>query len=175
MTKNNNNEKEYDGNRTERMLHPAGLSEPGSGKLVAVPGFKLTVPVEVRFRDTDAMGHVNNACYLTYCETARAHYWKFLFGTRNYREVGFILANAVIDFRSPCFSGETLMVGIKTAALGRTSFSTHYQIRERDTGRLVADAQSVQVMYDYKKEIKIPVSKEIRAVIARFEGLPEAK
>ena len=171
MSKNNDN----DGSRTERIIHPAGLSEPGSGKLVAVPGFKLTVPVEVRFRDTDAMGHVNNACYLTYCEIARAHYWKFLVGTRNYREVGFILATATLDFRSPCFSGETLMVGIRTRAIGRTSFSSDYQIRERDSGRLVADAQSVQVMYDYKKETKIPVTSEVRAVIARFEGLPDEK
>jgi acyl-CoA thioester hydrolase len=153
------------------MPRPGGVAEPAGGKLVAVPGFKLTVPVEVRFRDTDAMGHVNNACYLTYCEIARAHYWKFLFGTRNYREVGFILASAAIDYRSPGFSGETLLVGIRITSLGRSSFRMEYQIRERDAGRLVAEAESVQVMYDYSQGTKVPISDDVRAAISRFEGL----
>ena len=31
-----------------------------------------TVTIDVRYRDIDAMGHVNNAVYATYLETARA-------------------------------------------------------------------------------------------------------
>ena len=37
--------------------------------------FAHTVEIDVRFADTDAMGHVNNAVYLTYCEMARIRYW----------------------------------------------------------------------------------------------------
>ena len=37
--------------------------------------FSHRVTIEVRFADTDAMGHVNNATYLTYCEIARIKYW----------------------------------------------------------------------------------------------------
>jgi hypothetical protein len=41
-----------------------------------LPGdFRFRRPIEVRFADTDAMRHVNNAKYLTYCESARLRYW----------------------------------------------------------------------------------------------------
>ena len=46
-----------------------------------LPGdFGHQVPVEVRFADTDAMGHVNNAVYLAYCEMARIRYWSDVTG-----------------------------------------------------------------------------------------------
>ena len=44
--------------------------------------FRLEVPITVRFRDIDRMGHVNNAVYFTYCEIARTAYWTKLFGAR---------------------------------------------------------------------------------------------
>ena len=148
----------------------ANAESPGE-MLVAVPGFKLSVPIEVRFRDTDAMGHMNNAVYLTFLEVARAHYWKFLFGTKDYKDVGFILARAEVDYRSPAFCGETLLVGIRTEKLGESSFIMRYQIRERDHGRLVADAGTVLVMYDYAAGRKTPIAKNIREAIQRFEGI----
>ena len=43
-------------------------------------GFRYRRPIEVRFGDTDAMGHVNNAAYLTYCEMARAGYYETVTG-----------------------------------------------------------------------------------------------
>ena len=81
-------------------------------------GFKVSVPVTPRFRDTDAMGHLNNAVYVTYFEVARMAYWRALTGTRNYHEVPFILAHTTIDFRSPAFVYEQLAVGIRVSRLG---------------------------------------------------------
>jgi acyl-CoA thioester hydrolase len=43
-----------------------------------MPDFRFNYPIEVRFSDTDAMGHVNNAVYLTYFEQARLAYWREL-------------------------------------------------------------------------------------------------
>ena len=80
-------------------------------------GFRVATPIVPRFRDTDAMGHLNNAVYLTYFEVARTAYWTELTGTRNYHEVPFILAHTTIDFRSPAFVYEVLEVGIRVARL----------------------------------------------------------
>ena len=38
--------------------------------------FRYVLPVEVRFRDTDAMGHINHSVYLTYVEMARTAYYE---------------------------------------------------------------------------------------------------
>lgn len=137
------------------------------------PDFPVVVPIEVRFRDTDAMGHVNNAVYFSYLEVARAHYWHRLLGLRSYRDVDFILARAEMDFKAPTYVGETLEVGIRIPSVGRTSFPFEYRIWKRGSGELVADARTIQVMYDYEAGKLKPITPELRATFEEFEGRGE--
>jgi acyl-CoA thioester hydrolase len=120
--------------------------------------------VEVRFRDCDPLGHVNNAVYLTYLEQARLFHWRGLWGfgiDTNPALPGVILARAEIDFRIPAKYGETLEVRIDVAAVGRTSFTYDYEIVDMQ-GRVVASARTVQVMYDYTTGKPVPIPDEIR-------------
>jgi acyl-CoA thioester hydrolase len=133
-------------------------------------GFRVATPIVPRFRDTDAMGHLNNAVYLTYFEVARTAYWTELTGTRNYHEVPFILAHTTIDFRSPAFVYEVLEVGIRVARIGRSSFDCAYRVAEPSTERLVCEGRSVQVIFDYEKGASYPMPDELRARIRAFEG-----
>ncbi|HWX25489.1 MAG TPA: acyl-CoA thioesterase, partial [Vicinamibacteria bacterium] len=50
--------------------------------MLDAPRGAFSCEVEVRFRDLDALGHVNNAVYLTYLESARIAYWMALTGNR---------------------------------------------------------------------------------------------
>src|SRR3972149_5099153 len=84
---------------------PSGPAFPADAR--ALPGeFRFRRHIEVRFADTDAMGHVNNASYLTYCEIARAAYYEAVtghplpLGTHGASE-GMILAEARHSFRDP--------------------------------------------------------------------------
>jgi acyl-CoA thioester hydrolase len=106
----------------------------------------------VRFRDLDGMGHVNNAVFLTYLEQARLAW----FGTGD----GFalddvILARTEIDFRSPLQVGEEVEIGVRPIRVGTKSFELEYELRAG--GRLVAEAKSVLVGYDYDRGESIPV------------------
>jgi hypothetical protein len=62
--------------------------------------FTVNEDLHPRFRDTDAMGHINNAVYVTYLEVARQAYWARLTGGSDYRLVPFILAHVRCDFDS---------------------------------------------------------------------------
>ena len=42
--------------------------------------FSVEVPVTVRWRDFDALGHVNNAVFLTFLETGRDRFFHSLVG-----------------------------------------------------------------------------------------------
>ncbi len=132
--------------------------------------FAVTHPVEVRFRDTDAMGHVNNACYVTYLEVARQAYWERLTGDSNYQDIPFILARVEVDFRSPAYVGETLEVGIGVEWIGTRSFAFGYRIREGRSRRLVAEALTIQAVYDYRARKSMPMPADLRAQVERFEG-----
>jgi acyl-CoA thioester hydrolase len=120
--------------------------------------------IEVRFRDCDPLGHVNNAAYLTYLEQARLFYWRSLWGfglDAVTVQPGVIMARAEIDYRAPARYGQTLDVRIDVAAIGRTSFTYDYEIVD-EQGRLVASARTVQVMYDYATSTPVPIPAEIR-------------
>lgn len=132
--------------------------------------FKLEVPVTVRFRDIDSLGHVNNAVYFTYCEMARTAYWRTLFGTRRLADAHFILARAEMDYRGQANDERNLLVGIRVSSIGNTSFVFEYRIVEDETRKLVAEGRSVQVSFDYKKNQKVPVPDNVRARIIEFEG-----
>jgi acyl-CoA thioester hydrolase len=133
------------------------------------PSFRVHCPIEVRFRDCDPIGHVNNAVYLTYLELARFAYWKAADIGRLAGEVSYIIARVEIDFRASAKTGDMLDVGIAIRGLGRTSFTMEYEIRDQD-GRLVANASSVQVTYDYGAGNAVPLPDNVRARIAEFEG-----
>jgi acyl-CoA thioester hydrolase len=145
-----------------------------------LPGeFRFRRPIVVRFADTDAMGHVNNASYLTYCEIARAAYYEAVSGEplplgAHGASEGMTLAEARIAFRSPAFYGETLTIEARVARIGRTSFVQEFRLtapRSRyGEERLVAISQSTQVMYDYAVERPVPVPPQLVAAMEAFEG-----
>ncbi len=147
-----------------------------------LPGdFRFRRPIEVRFADTDAMGHVNNASYLTYCEIARAAYYEAVtgvplpLGTRGASE-GMILAEARITYRTPAFYGETLTIEARVERIGRSSYRQEFRLTAPQSrygdARLVALSDSTQVMYDYHAERPIPVSSAFAEAMEAFEGRP---
>ncbi len=99
----------------------------------------------VRFRDLDAMGHVNNAVYLTYLEQARV-----TFLSPHGAEISsMILARCEIDFRSQLELGETVEIALTPSRVGTKSFELAYELRVGD--RLAAEAKTVLVAFDYER------------------------
>jgi acyl-CoA thioester hydrolase len=139
--------------------------------------FPVVVRIVVRFRDIDAMGHVNNAVYLTYFETARVAYHQTVAGEQSldFADFEFILAEVTCSYRSPAYLGETLLVGIRVSSVGRKSFVFEYEMRDGASGRLVAEGSSVQVMYDYRERRSKPVSEEWLARVEAQQGQPVAR
>ena len=135
--------------------------------------------VEVRLADTDAMGHVNNARYLTYVEIARVAYYERVTGKAlpigvHGAEEGMILAEIRMTYRSPAFYGETVTVETRVERIGGSSFAMAHRISAPESrygpARLIAVADSVLVAYDYQEERPIPVPDEWRSAMEAFEG-----
>jgi acyl-CoA thioester hydrolase len=132
--------------------------------------YRFAHQIEVRFRDCDAMGHVNNAVYFTYMEQTRFAYWRELLRARGGAPPRMILARAECDFRAPALFGETLEVRMRAVSIGRTSFSAEYEIVNARDRRVLAEGRSVQVMYDYERSRPIPLPDDVRERIEAFEG-----
>jgi acyl-CoA thioester hydrolase len=118
-------------------------------------GFTFVMPLEVRFRDLDAMGHVNNAVTVTYLEMARTAFYRDVFGARHARDFNFIIARVEVDYRRPILFGEPCRVGLRVGSIGRSSFGFDYRLEASE--EIAAVARSVQVFYDYERQAKIGV------------------
>ncbi|MBA2557912.1 MAG: acyl-CoA thioesterase [Chloroflexi bacterium] len=144
--------------------------------------FPYRHPIEIRFRDTDALGHVNNAVYLTYFEAARAGYYRAVtgsaFGTDGDEASPrtFLIAEARITYRSPALFGESLHVDCRVGWAGRSSFSLDYLVSADASAlgepRAVAYGQSVQVMFDLHANRVTRLPADLLALMERFEGGP---
>ena len=110
----------------------------------------------VRFRDCDALGHVNNAVYSTYLEEARIG----VLGDLS----SFILARVEIDFRAELRMGEEIEVRTLCSRIGTKSFDLEHVVSA--DGRVVAEAKSVLVGYDYELGVSVPVPPELRRLLA---------
>jgi acyl-CoA thioester hydrolase len=157
--------------------HSAHAASAGSDPRDLAGPFRHHVEIVVRFADTDAMGHVNNAKYLTYCEIARIRYWTDItgepiaLGTEGAESL--ILAEARITYRAPAFHGEIVTVETRAARIGRSSFTLEHRLLAcvmGDEPRLVAVSESVLVRYDYASSHPVALSTAHIAAIEAFEG-----
>ena len=134
-------------------------------------GYKLVVDVPVRFSDTDALGHVNNAHYLSFLESARLGYIKDVLGRVKTEDFGVIIARVEIDYKSPAFHFETMRVGCRVYELGGSSIKMDYCIEDKASGRLVAQAKSVLVAFDYASNRPVRLRDEWRTKMEAFDAL----
>ena len=139
--------------------------------------FAHRVTIDVRFADTDAMGHVNNAVYLTYCEMARIRYWSDVTGEPvalgHEGAESLILAEARITYRAPVFHGETVTVETRATHIGRSSFTLEHRLTAcppQGEPRLVATSDSVMVRYDYETERPAALGPRFVQAIETYEG-----
>jgi acyl-CoA thioester hydrolase len=132
--------------------------------------FRHRMALEVRFRDIDALRHVNNASFFTYLEEARVHYFIDLLHAEAFERLPLILAAAQIDFRAPILFGEEVDIGTRVDWIGRTSISMSHRMTASPDGRLVAEAETILVCYDYEANQPMPVPDDWRAAFAAWEG-----
>ncbi len=125
-------------------------------------------PVAVRFKDLDAMGHVNNAVYATYFEEARAAFAREAMGLTTVDDFDFVVARIEIDYRRPLLYGQALRAALRVAGLGASSFTFEYKLLA--DGDVIAEGKTVQVFYDYATGNKKPVPAAFREKVLPYSA-----
>ena len=118
--------------------------------------------IEVRFRDLDALGHVNNAVLVTLIEQARFYWWQGWLGDRPFETEGFLIARIEVDYRRPIRLSDEVRVELRCIRIGTTSFDLVYRVFRAQDQAVLAEARTVQVMLDFKTNRPTPIPDETR-------------
>ncbi len=122
--------------------------------------------IAVRFRDVDALDHVNHAVVLTYAEAVRCDWFAKAMGLSSMAALPFILASAKVDYRAPITKQDAVEVAMWTARIGEKSWTFRYDVCHADTKMVFAEVETVQVAYDYGVGKSMPIPEQLRACIA---------
>jgi len=125
---------------------------------------KLSTEIEVRFADLDAYGHVNNAVFFTYLETARVKLFSARFAEMMKSGLLFLVVEASCRYRRPIELNEHVHVDISTEDLGRTSFTLSYLLHD-GSGKTFAEARTVMVCFDQRRGKTVALPDDFRQAL----------
>ena len=136
--------------------------------------YKHKLKIQIRFKDIDKLGHVNNANHLTYFETARVEYFKDVFKNKiDWVKTGMILAKAEITYKYPILLEDNLYCYTKVTRFGTKSFDIeNILISETNNGyQLCAIGKFTLVCMDYETKETIAVPAEWIKSVKSFEQI----
>lgn len=113
--------------------------------------------VEIRFADLDAYGHVNNAVYFTYLETARTKLFHDKFMELMSQSMLFLVVKAECEYKFPITLTDNLIVTLTVSRVGNSSFDIDYEMHNGN-GKMFARAKTVMVCFDnnLQKPVRVP-------------------
>jgi acyl-CoA thioester hydrolase len=120
-------------------------------------------PIDVRFSDLDAMGHVNNAVFVSYLEHARFKWWAVMLAGRDFLEEGFLIARVEMDYRKPIVLRDEVRVDVRVTQIGNSSFALGYKVIRTPDEVVLAEAHTVQVTMDFQTQRPRPIRPETLA------------
>lgn len=113
----------------------------------AAPALTFATDIEVRFSDLDAYGHVNNAVFFTYFETARVRLFLEKFADFFNDGLLFLVAKAECRYKRPIELTDRVVVVTSVARVGNASFDLSYEVNN-GAGIVFATAQTAMVCFD---------------------------
>jgi acyl-CoA thioester hydrolase len=120
--------------------------------------------VDIRWRDVDALGHVNHAVFLTYLEEGRDRFYAEFVG-----DLAYVVARIELDLRAEVrLTDGRVTVRIDAEKLGRTSLTTRERIVT--AGGVAAVARVVTVRWDADARCSVPFTAAEREQVGALLG-----
>jgi acyl-CoA thioester hydrolase len=126
-------------------------------------GYTFSCPIQVRWRDLDAFGHVNNATFASYLEMARTEAWTSLFGGRDALEIPFFVKRLEIDYRRPIDLDDEVRVWLRVGETRGASFTFEYLVEAG--GKVAAEAVTRLACVDKTTGRPVPIEVGVRETL----------
>ncbi len=118
-----------------------------------------TMHIPIRWGDMDAMGHLNNASYFRYLETARID-WMYAIGCRpDPQGEGLVIINAFCNFYKQLEYPGDVLVKTYVSDAGRTTFESWATLERVDAPGVICaagGATTIWVNFPAQKAMPLP-------------------
>ena len=136
--------------------------------------FKHITPIQLRFNDFDALGHVNNSVYFSFYDLGKTSYFADVLSKLEVaKEVGVVIGHIEVSFLLPVYPDENVAVQTAVVEIGNKSFKLLQHLVDLDTNEIKCICNTVMVCFDAKTKTTRPIADEWRKAIAEFEMNPE--
>ena len=136
--------------------------------------FKHITPIQLRFNDFDALGHVNNSVYFSFYDLGKTSYFADVLSKLEVaKEVGVVIVHIEVSFLLPVYPGENVAVQTAVVEIGNKSFKLLQHLVDLDTNEIKCICNTVMVCFDAKTKTTRQISDEWRKAMADFEMNPE--
>jgi acyl-CoA thioester hydrolase len=127
----------------------------------------ISTPIQLRFSDFDMGGHVHNAAYLNYFESARIGFFLADLGEDwDWKKEGLIIKKNTIQYEAPIFIEDKIRVQVTCNRIGSSSFSLFYEVKDvKDY--LKAFGESTVVCFDYHQQNTIEIPSKMRTILEK--------
>ena len=128
------------------------------------------MPIQLRWMDADAFGHVNNTMYFQYYDTAKMDYFRKVC-PQLVDQCAIVTVHLEADFMHQVFTKDEL-VNVESAIvrIGHSSFTFQQRLVGVGDGEVKCVGQTIMVLFDVKKEATVPFTPEWRKAIEAYEG-----
>ena len=116
-----------------------------------------------RFKDTDALGHVNNASFITWIEEARTPIFKVFNPELSVEKWNLIIARVEMDFLAQCYYGKKVVVDSCLEKIGTSSLTICHDLFQEKLK--IARGKSIMVYFDYNKNKSLPIPESMKETL----------
>jgi acyl-CoA thioester hydrolase len=126
-------------------------------------GYPFSCAIQVRWRDLDAFGHVNNATFASYLEMARTMVWTKMFGSREKLGIPFFVRRLEIDYKRPIGLDDDVRVWLRVGEIRGASFVFEYLVET--AGEVAAEAVTRLACVDSRTGRPARMDEDLRATL----------
>jgi len=121
--------------------------------------FKFKTEIALRITDINYGGHLGNDKILSLIQEARVRFLKeFGYSEMNVEGFGIIMIDAAVEFKSESFYGDVILIEVGIGGIDKVGFDIFYRLTEITSGKLIANAKTGILIFDYgkRKIVSVP-------------------
>lgn len=127
----------------------------------------FTFTLQVRWGDSDRLGHVNNTRFVEYLQEGRVQFLDAVFGGAGKRGAA-VVRTLTTEFLHPILDDSgPLTIDLWITSVGNTSYGVQHVVTDRE-GTVCARAEALMVAFDLDTSTSRPLEERERALLGEY-------